>query len=204
MTECCKPQAAEMLAARQRGTLKVVLAINAATFLVMVAAALYANSSALLSQTLDNLGDALTYGISLYVVSLGTRAKVRVAFFKGALILLVALVVMAQIGYGIWNPSIPIFEAMSGFALLNLSANAICVGLLWRHREEDVNMRSVLECSRNDMASGLAVLLAAAGVWATDAAWPDLVIASGLVLLFFRSAYRVFADARATMVAHAS
>jgi Co/Zn/Cd efflux system component len=36
--------------------------------LVMVAAALYANSSALLSESLDNLGDALTYGISLYAV----------------------------------------------------------------------------------------------------------------------------------------
>lgn len=132
------------------------------------------------------------------------HAKARVAFFKGALILLAAVLVLAQIGYRVWNPSVPIFEAMSGFALLNLAANATCLGLLWRHRGEDVNMRSVWECSRNDMASGFAVLLAAAGVWGTGAAWPDLVIASALVLLFFRSAYRVCSDARATTVAHAS
>lgn len=202
MTGCCDHDHAETLAARQSATLKAVLAINAATFLVMVAAALYAHSSALLSESLDNLGDALTYGMSLYAVSLGARAKARVAFFKGALILLAALVVLAQIGYRIWNPSVPIFEAMTGFALLNLAANATCLGLLWRHRGEDVNMRSMLECSRNDMASGVAVLLAAAGVWATGAAWPDLIIAGALALLFLRSAYRVFADARTTMAAH--
>ncbi|MGH8503276.1 MAG: cation transporter [Gammaproteobacteria bacterium] len=194
----------ERLVARQTATLKVVLAINAATFLVMVAAAIYAGSSALLSESLDNLGDALTYGMSLYAVSLGARAKARVAVFKGASILLAAFVVLAQIGYRIWNPSVPIFEAMSGFAMFNFAANATCLALLWRHREEDVNMRSVLECSRNDMASGLAVLVAATGVWATGAAWPDLVIASALALLFFRSAYRVFSDARATMIAHAT
>lgn len=202
MSACCDHDHADALAAKQGATLKIVLAINALMFMVMVAAALYANSSALLSESLDNLGDALTYGISLYAISLGLRAKARVAYFKGALILLAALVVLAQITYRIWNPSVPIFEAMSGFALLNLAANAICLGLLWRHREEDVNMRSVLECSRNDMASGLAVLLAAAGVWATGAGWPDLIIAGALALLFLRSAYRVFADAHTAMAEH--
>lgn len=202
MSDCCDHEHAEALAARQSVTLKIVLAINAVTFFVMVAVALYAGSSALLSESLDNLGDALTYAISLYAVSLGPHAKVRVALFKGSLILLAALLVLAQIMYRVWNPSAPIFEAMSGFALLNLAANATCLALLWRHRDEDVNMRSVLECSRNDMASGVAVLLAAALVWATGAAWPDLVIASALALLFFRSALRVFADASATMIAH--
>jgi Co/Zn/Cd efflux system component len=65
MTGCFVHDHTEKLAARQSATLKAVLA---ATFLVMVAAALYANSSALLSESLDNLGDALTYGISLYAV----------------------------------------------------------------------------------------------------------------------------------------
>jgi Co/Zn/Cd efflux system component len=92
---------------------------------------------------------------------------------------------------------------MSGFALLSIAANTACLGLLWRHREEDVNMCSVWECSRNDLADGLAVLVAAAGVWATGAAWPDLVVASGLALLLFRSAYRIFVDARESLVIQA-
>jgi Co/Zn/Cd efflux system component len=202
MSECCD-QNADALAARQSATLKAVLAINAVMFMVMVAAALYSGSSALLSNSLDNLGDALAYGFSLYAISLGARAKAHAAIFKSGLILLAAVAVSAQIVYRILNPSVPIFDAMSGFALLNLAANALCLILLWRHREEDVNMRSVWECSRNDIADGLAVLFAAAGVWATGAAWPDLVVALGLALLFFRSAYRVFADARASLIIHA-
>lgn len=64
-------------------------------------------------------------------------------------------------------------------------------------------MRSVWECSRNDIADGLAVLVAAGGVWATGAAWPDLVVASALALLFFRSAYRIFTDARSSLIIQA-
>lgn len=198
MSGCCDENAGA-LAARQRATLKTVLTINAVTFVVMVAAALYAGSSALLSNSLDNLGDALAYGFSLYAISAGTRTKARAAQFKGGLILLAVVVVLGQISYRLWDPSTPIFEAMGGFALLNLAANAVCLKLLWRHREEDVNMRSVWECSRNDIADGLAVLVAATGVWATGAAWPDIVIAASLALLFFRSAYRVFADARTAL-----
>ncbi len=67
----CGNENADTLAARQSTTLRAVLAINAMLFVVMVAAALYSGSSALLSNSLDNLGDALTYGFSLYAISLG-------------------------------------------------------------------------------------------------------------------------------------
>ena len=43
------------------------------------------------------------------------------------------------------------------------------------------------------------MLLAAAGVWAFDAGWPDLVIAAALLALFLRSAWRVLARARAEL-----
>jgi Co/Zn/Cd efflux system component len=42
----------------QRGTLKIVLGINTIMFLVIVVAALFGDSTALLADSLDNLGDA--------------------------------------------------------------------------------------------------------------------------------------------------
>ena len=39
------------------------------------------------------------------------------------------------------------------------------------------------------------MLLAAAGVWWFDAGWPDLVIAVALLVMFLRSAWRVFRSA---------
>ncbi len=196
MSGCCDhDRNLEQLQQQQRGTLRVVLAINAVMFVVIVAAALYANSSSLLADSLDNLGDALTYGLSLLVVSKGIGAKARVALFKGILILLAAMMVAGQIAYRLFVPDVPIFEVMGTFSLLGLAANSICLYLLWRHRNEDVNMSSVWECSRNDIASNVSVFLAAAGVWLTGSGWPDIAVALGLVCLLMRSAVRVISSA---------
>jgi Co/Zn/Cd efflux system component len=200
MSSCCDNSCSvDALREKQRGTLRIVLGINAVMFVVIVAAALYGRSTALLADSLDNFGDALTYGLSLYVVSRGAAAKAKVALFKGALILVAACAVAAQLVYKLFVPSTPIFEVMGVFSLLGLAANSACLYLLWRHRHEDVNMNSVWECSRNDIATNLAVFVAAAGVWATASGWPDIVVAFGLVVLLLRSALRVIAAARAEL-----
>ena len=200
MGGCCENHCSvDALRERQRGTLRIVLGINAVMFLVIAAAALYAHSSALLADSLDNLGDALTYGLSLYAVSRGNTAKARVALFKGLLIFLAACAVSVQIVYRLFVPGVPGFEVMGAFSLLGLAANAICLFLLWRHRHEDVNMSSVWECSRNDIASNLSVFVAAGAVWLTGSGWPDMLVALALVVLLLRSAARVIASARARL-----
>ena len=193
--DCC----AAGLQKRQRGTLWAVLGINAVMFFVIVAAALYGKSAALLSDSLDNLGDALTYGLSLYAVSRGDLAKARVALLKGILIFLAACAVAAQIVHKLVSPTVPLFEVMGVFSLLGLAANSVCLWLLWRHRHEDVNMSSVWECSRNDIASNLSVFVAAGAVWAVGSGWPDMLVAAGLLLLLMRSAVRVIASAARKM-----
>ena len=168
-------------------------------FLVIVGASYYAKSSALLADSLDNLGDALTYGLSLYAVSRGASVKAKVALFKGALIFLAALTVTVQIVYRLFVPSVPVFEVMGIFSLVGLAANSICLFLLWRHRHEDVNMSSVWECSRNDIASNISVFVAAGAIWLTGSGWPDVVVALGLSLLLMRSAARVISSAMAEL-----
>ena len=185
--------------ARQRGTLKTVLGINAVMFIVIAAAAFYSESIALLANSFDNFGDALTYALSLYAVSRGTSTKAKVAFFKGVLILLAALIVTGQIIYKLYFPSVPIFETMGAFGILSLIANSLCLFLLWRHREEDVNMSSVWECSRNDIASDLSVIIAAGLVWLLGSGWPDMIVALLLVILLYRSAFRVISSAKAEL-----
>ena len=56
-------------------------------------------------------------------------------------------------------------------------------------------MSSVWECSRNDIASNVAVFVAAGGVWLTRSAWPDLLLGLLLALLFLRSAVSVLRNA---------
>ena len=192
--ECCGA-AATQLALRQRGVLKTVLVINAAAFVIMVVAAMQARSSALLSDSFDYLGDALTYLVSLWAVGRSVHAKTQVARIKGGLIVTAGLLVLVQLGWRAWHPAEPLFAWMGAFSLLGLLANGWCLLLLYRHRGDDLNMSSVWICSRNDVAANLSVLLAAAGVWAFDAAWPDRLVALGLAVLLLRSGCGVLRDA---------
>jgi Co/Zn/Cd efflux system component len=190
---CCQCDIdVQALEAKQRRTLQIVLGINVATFLLMVAAAIHSRSSSLLSGGLDNFGDAVTYALSLAVVGASPRAKAKVALVKAGLILAAAITVASQIGWRLVHPAVPLFETIGAAALLNLGANAFCLHLLSPYRHGDVNMASAWECSRNDVWEGFAVLGAAAGVWMFGAGWPDLIIAALLLIMFSRSSLRVF------------
>lgn len=200
MSNCCEDTCAiDALRERQRGTLLVVLGINTVMFLVILVAALYGRSTALMADSLDNFGDAMTYSLSLYAVLRSAKVKAKVALFKGCMIFLAACAVVTQLAYKFFVPSVPSFEVMGAFSLLGLVANSFCLYLLWRHRHEDVNMSSVWECSRNDIASNLSVLVAAGAVRVTGSGWPDTVVALGLVWLLMRSAIRVVVSARSEL-----
>jgi len=194
--DCCQGQIdVGALRGRQRRVLVIVLAINASTFAMMVAAAIFSGSSSLLSGALDNFGDAMTYALSLAVVGASSAAKARVALFKGLMILAAALAVAFQIGWRVLHPEVPVFETMGIAALLNLGANLLCLRLLMPYREGDVNMSSAWECSRNDVSEGIAVIAAALAVGVFQSGWPDIVIAFALLVLFLRSAMRVLGEA---------
>lgn len=196
MGSCCDNSCAvDALHGKQRSTLIKVLWINAIMFVAILAAAFYGKSAALLSDSLDNLGDALTYGLSLYAVTRGPVIKARVAVFKGFLIFVAASLVVAQIIYRLVNPVLPSYELMGFFSVAGLVANGLCLFLLWRHRNEDINMSSVFECSRNDIASNLSVILAAVGVWVFNSGIPDIIIAMLLAALLLKSSARVIKGA---------
>ncbi len=190
--DCCsKPLRTEALEAGQRRVLVWVLLINAATFVMMVTGSVLSGSSSLLSGTLDNLGDTLTYALSLAVVGASPAARARVALFKGLLISAAAIAVAAHIIWRLQHPDAPVVGTMGTFAVLNLAANSVCLLLLSGHRHDDVNMASVWECSRNDVAEGFAVIGATLGVWIFDSGWPDVIVAILLLAVFSRSAARV-------------
>lgn len=194
MSDCCgcgKTLEVERMQARQRRVLYQVLTINLVTFVMMVLAAWHSGSASLLSGSLDNLGDALTYALSIAVVGASLAAKARVAMLKALFILCAAIAVAVGIGWKLAHPHLPLFESMGIAALLNLAANLVCLRLLSPYRQGDINLASAWACSLNDVYEGGAVILAAAAVWAFGAGWPDLLIGTALLLLFLRSAWRV-------------
>lgn len=197
MADCCenKSCAIDALRVRQSSTLKVVLCINAVMFVIEIFAGIMSGSTALLSDSLDNLGDAITYSLSLYAIASTSRSKAKTALFKGILILIAGLFVFSQVVYRIIVPIVPTYETMALISLLALLANGTCLALLWKHHEEDINMSSVWECSRNDVASNISVFIAAGGVWLTHSGWPDFLIGAALAFLFLKSSTKVIKSA---------
>ena len=200
MEDCCTNNLCniEKLQARQSKTLKMVLGINMGMFLVEVVAGIIARSTALLADSLDMLGDALVYGFSLYVVSRNDGWKTTSALIKGLIMGLFGLFVLGEGGYKLLFPEVPQFETIGLIGLVALAANAVCLLLLWQHREEDINMHSVWLCSRNDILANILVLLAAIGVWVTSSQWPDLLVGLSIAAIFLRSAFQIIRDALRT------
>lgn len=201
MDSCCagKADALEHLRARQARTLRVVLVVNAAMFGVEFISGLLAGSMALLADSLDMLGDALIYGFSLYVVGRGTLWKARAAVAKATVMGLFGIFVSVQVLFRLVVPQVPVSEAMGVVGALALVANASCFALLWRHRGEDINMRSVWLCSRNDLLANVLVLLAAGAVWTLRSPWPDVAVGALICAIFLRSAFAIAREARATL-----
>ncbi|GAB3685463.1 cation transporter [Salinisphaera aquimarina] len=85
---------------------------------------------------------------------------------------------------------------MAGVGVLALAGNLVCLVLLTRHRDDDVNMSSVWICSRNDLVANSGVIAAAALVALTHSIWPDILIGAAIAGLFMRSAISVLHDAR--------
>ena len=95
MTECCEVRVD--VPERQRRLLWAVLCINGAMFLVELVAGIAARSTALLADSVDMLGDAIVYGVSLYVVGRGAVWQARVARLKGLIMAAFGVGVLAQV-----------------------------------------------------------------------------------------------------------
>jgi Co/Zn/Cd efflux system component len=190
MESCCQGKAAtlERLRERQSRVLKVLLVANAAMFLLEAAFGVVAQSTALLGDSLDMLGDALVYGASLHVLDRGLRSKAKAVLLKGCVLTFLGLGVLAEAAFKLARGTRPEALTIGWVGLLALAVNIACLLLLLRHRHHDINMASAWTCSRNDIIANVSVLLAAAAVATWGSAWPDIAVGVGIAALFLGSA----------------
>jgi cation diffusion facilitator family transporter len=196
MDACCESKATELekLKGKHSRVLKLVLAINAILFVIELIAGLLAHSTALLADSLDMLGDSLVYAFSLYVLWRTAEWKALAAILKGVVMAIFGLGVMAEVVYKIVAGVVPSAETMGVIGLLVLVGNGLCFLMLYRHRSDDLNMRSTWLCSRNDIIANLVVLAAAGGVALSGSLWPDVVVGVAIALLFLRTASTVLKE----------
>ena len=196
MKHCCDKE--EDIAALKGAHLKVlqaVLAINLIMFLVEMTAGWLSQSTSLLADSLDMLGDSLVYGFSLYVLNRSIAWQARASLLKGGIMLLFGVAVIVEAIFKVMNPIVPGADMMTWIGLLALAMNSICFALLWRHRDDNINLQSTWICSRNDLIANCGVLLAALLTAVLSSRWPDLIIGLLIAAVFLQSAVSLLRQA---------
>ena len=177
--------------ARYQRILWAALGINLAMFFVEIAASFVSGSVSLQADALDFLGDAANYAIALVVVGMALRWRASAALLKGGVMGAFGLWVAVSTVYNAIYVTVPTAEIMGAIGLVALAANFVVAALLYRYRQSDSQALSVWLCTRNDVLVNLAVIAAGAGVWASNTAWPDIVVAAVIAYLGLSSAVKI-------------
>ena len=204
---CCHEEEFDGASAGFRRALWIVIVINAAMFAVEMLAGAAAHSQALKADALDFIGDAATYGLSLWVIGKPAAWRANAALVKAGSLFLMGGVILALALYRAVVVTSPNATVMGGIAILALVANLVSVLVLMRWRDGDANVRSVWLCSRNDAIGNVAVFGSAGLVALTGTHWPDVIVAIGMAGLFVSSAVQILGKAlgeRRHAAAHAA
>jgi Co/Zn/Cd efflux system component len=202
MSSCCSGSCSTTLKPpdnRYRKVLWIALLVNTAMFGVELVSSLKSDSLSLLADSVDFLGDAGNYAVSLFVLGMATVWRSRAAYLKGVVMGAFGVLVLARVLWAGTSGHVPEAQTMGIVSIVALAANGLVAFLLYAFRDGDANMRSVWLCTRNDMINNLAVLLAAVGVFGTKTGWPDIAVACIMAVLGLSAARDVIGRARSEL-----
>ncbi|MBN8542738.1 MAG: cation transporter [Alphaproteobacteria bacterium] len=198
----CNNSGQSVVSAEYRKVLWICLIANAVMFVAQMVASYAAHSVSLLANSADFLSDAANYGISLYVLDQSLRKRAKASLFKGISLGLVGLWVAFETLHHALQPEMPEPLIMAVISAVALAANVGCAVLLYKYRGGDSNRESVWICSRNDAIGNIAVMIAAAGVFASSTIWPDIIVAAILGWLAVSGSWRIIKLAKQEMNEH--
>ena len=183
----------ELTASKEASTLKILLGINAAMFVIEMGAGLIAQSAGLVADSLDMFADAAVYGLALYAVGRSARLQVRAAHQAGFFQIVLALGVLVEVARRFLYGSEPESMLMMGIGAVALVANVSCLLMIYGHREGGAHMKASWIFSANDVLANLGVIAAGALVAWTGSSYPDLVIGTVVGLIVLNGARRILA-----------
>ena len=189
MPDCCK---IEIKNNKIISILWIVLWINLSVFFVQFIAAIIAHSSSLLADSIDMMGDALAYAVSIYVFNKGNKWGAAASLCKGIIIFILASIILFHAAQQIYiSALVPASNLMLIFSLVGLSANCVCLWLLNSYQDNNLNMKSVWICSRNDIIVNVSVIFTAGLVFYFQSKWPDIIVGLILTIILYKSAIHV-------------
>lgn len=181
---------------RERRTLWIVLLLNAAIAAGFFATGIIGDSSALIANSVDNLSDTAVYALSLIALSHGHTWKTRAATASGVMLLLFAVGILFDVGRRYFQGSEPIGPTMMVMASVAAIVNYICLRLLQRLKQPDVNVRAATTFSFNDFISNGGILVAGGLVLWLGSNWPDLLVGLATAIISVKGGIEILRDAR--------
>lgn len=171
--------------------LKIVFGINATMAVIEGVTGYMAHSKAMVADTLDMAGDALSSGSSILVQNKSKKWQAGVALAKAAVMGVMGAGVLVAAGLAIFNPVMPVMAAMGIVGAMALAANAASYALLYPYRNDNINMKSTIACMKNDMISNVGVLAAAGASRLFLSPIPDIIVGVVISGLFLKTAVEI-------------
>ena len=181
----------------ERRTLWIVLLLNAAIAAGFFVTGLIGDSSALIANGVDNLSDTAVYALSLIELSHGPTWKTRAATVSGVMLLIFAVGILIDVGRRYVQGSDPIGPTMMVMSAIAGVVNYVCLRLLQKLKQPDVNLRAATTFSFNDFISNGGILIAGALVLWLGTNWPDLLVGLATALIAIKGGIEILRDARA-------
>lgn len=164
-----------------RRSLDRVFILHIAMFCIAFTAAIMAQSSAVLADSLDFIGDAMSYALSIFVINRSLAMRATVSIAKAITMLSFGLPVMIYSMIRFNEGTAPDYQIMSWAGVLGIVAHLYCIYKLYRFRSGDSNRLSVWICTINDLLSNVITVIASQVVMFTDSVIPDIVAAGFIV-----------------------
>jgi cobalt-zinc-cadmium efflux system protein len=181
----------------ERRTLWIVLLLNAAIAAGFFVTGLIGDSSALIANGVDNLSDTAVYALSLIALSHGPTWKTRAATVSGVMLLIFAVGILIDVGRRYVQGSDPIGPTMMVMSAIAGVVNYVCLRLLQKLKQPDVNLRAATTFSFNDFISNGGILIAGALVLWLGTNWPDLLVGLATALIAIKGGIEILRDAQA-------
>ena len=180
-----------------RRALWIVVILNVGFGVIELFGGFIADSQALKADSLDFLGDGSITFIGLLALAWSASTRAKVALTQGLFLALLGVWVLGMAAWRAMNAMPPDAELMGGIGIAALAVNVTAALVLARFRASgDAQARAIWLFSRNDAINNVAVVIAAGLVYWLQSAWPDLVVAAIIAIVFLHSAWEIIRGAR--------
>lgn len=180
----------------ERRTLRVLLAINGFMFIAEAMAGWWAESTALIADSLDMFADASVYGVTLFAVARSRHLQANAASISGILQIALGIGVLLEVVRRYFYGSDPVSMLMMAVGAVALLANVTCLILIAKHRKGGVHMRASWIFSTNDVIANVGVILSGGLVMYFGNRFPDLLIGGIISFIVFLGGIRILREAK--------